>query len=351
MAKYRILIVDKNQINTRILKMYLLNLEHDLNIIEVLSGEAALKEMSKKEINLMITNFNLPGLSGGDLIATFKEKFPNQKTILMNNQNSKNVQRQAFKTGADAFISKPVDKAGFLDTVERTLGIVSSILPSALRINHQINEDANESNGIKKRTGELKIEVNPYAIFLINKLGEIILREGALSNKIMEETLFNEIISLSKKSSRNSILNDKFSHITPLNIRNKRMDIHFSHVGQAFLLLTICEPCDLKHSAINFRATKDAAVDLYAYLSKIGVNTRNNHISSNPSPYLEKDGRLFDSALALLFKNNRIKKHDADLFWDNILHDDLSHALDNIESFNYDQAFELRIMPANKEMV
>ena len=125
MAILHILIVDKNRINTRILKTHLLSLEHDLNITEVLTGEAAIIEMSKGEINLLITNAHLTGISGVDLLARFNTKFPNQKTILMSSQTGQKVQLQAVNAGADALISKPVDKADFLDTVERTLGMGS----------------------------------------------------------------------------------------------------------------------------------------------------------------------------------------------------------------------------------
>ena len=63
--KHRILLVDDHRDILRLLHSTLDTLKNsDLQIFELLSGEEALLEASRKRIDLLVADYKLPGMSG-----------------------------------------------------------------------------------------------------------------------------------------------------------------------------------------------------------------------------------------------------------------------------------------------
>ena len=77
------------------------------------SGEEALKYMNQHEHEavLILSDINMPGMSGLELLKQIKEKYERLQTIVMmiTAYGDDENYNQAMKLGADDFLTKPVD--------------------------------------------------------------------------------------------------------------------------------------------------------------------------------------------------------------------------------------------------
>ena len=68
-----------------------------------------LKSMSADDIVLVLSDINMPGKSGIELLQIIKKDFPELKVIMVSAYNDEEHRSMAQNSGADDFISKPVD--------------------------------------------------------------------------------------------------------------------------------------------------------------------------------------------------------------------------------------------------
>lgn len=87
------------------------------------SGEEALKylESRKQEAVLILSDINMPGMSGLELLKQIKEKYEKPPPVVMmitaygDNENY----NQAMQLGADDFLTKPVDFADLKEKIKK----------------------------------------------------------------------------------------------------------------------------------------------------------------------------------------------------------------------------------------
>ena len=76
------------------------------------SAEEALSFLKKSDtcyINLLLSDINMPGMSGLDLLKTTKEIFPALKVCMITAYDDEHNRNKANDLGAFSFITKPVD--------------------------------------------------------------------------------------------------------------------------------------------------------------------------------------------------------------------------------------------------
>ena len=85
----KILIVDDHQLLREGLKTMLLSFKKDLAIqlVEAESGEKALQKISRQDIDLVIIDYQLAGLSGPETIRHIKRFNPEIKVLAISNYN------------------------------------------------------------------------------------------------------------------------------------------------------------------------------------------------------------------------------------------------------------------------
>lgn len=74
---------------------------------EAASGEAALAMVQEKHYPVILTDLNMPGLSGMDLLAAFTEKAPTSLCVVITGFSTADAAIGALKNGAYDFIKKP----------------------------------------------------------------------------------------------------------------------------------------------------------------------------------------------------------------------------------------------------
>lgn len=104
-----ILIVDDDRtIRNLLLRLYECS---GYTAVSVGSGEEALASLEHRDVDLVITDIKLPGISGTELIAKIKETFPDVPIMAITGYSNVDIAIKVLKTGACDFIIKPFDLA------------------------------------------------------------------------------------------------------------------------------------------------------------------------------------------------------------------------------------------------
>ncbi|MBN2197589.1 response regulator [Candidatus Wolfebacteria bacterium] len=117
--KIKILVVDDQEaIRVLIEELFQLIFNNSAEIFIASSGNEALEKINS-DFSLVLTDQEMPGMLGTELIARIKEIFPDMKVVLMSGNFSA---EKAAAAGADGFLAKPFG-------IAKTKGILSFILP------------------------------------------------------------------------------------------------------------------------------------------------------------------------------------------------------------------------------
>ena len=102
----RILLVDDHYV-VRIGLASSLNLEPDLEVVaEAENGEAAIALYREHRPDLVILDWRLPDLSGGDVIKALHAEFPAARVLVLSAFESEEVIYQALQAGAVGYLAK-----------------------------------------------------------------------------------------------------------------------------------------------------------------------------------------------------------------------------------------------------
>ena len=92
-------------------------------VICVFSGEEALERLSAESVDVILLDILLPGLSGIETLRRIKAMTPSARIIMLTGVLESELRRQAYSSGAVAYVTKPFD---FADT---TWSAVFAALP------------------------------------------------------------------------------------------------------------------------------------------------------------------------------------------------------------------------------
>ncbi len=76
------------------------------------SGAKALLELedvSNQDIIVILSDINMPGMTGLELLEKIKQKYPNKKVMMISAYGNEQYMNEAQQKGADNFFTKPVD--------------------------------------------------------------------------------------------------------------------------------------------------------------------------------------------------------------------------------------------------
>lgn len=344
-----ILIVDDQREVSRLLRSALETIEHGLDVVEAPSGEEAILEASRRKIDLLVADFRLPGITGVELTKKMQSRNPAMKVILITGVTDPKIREDISKAGADAYFTKPVPMADFLDAVERTLGLVRTILPSSPAVLKE-----KERKGLADLLAGLRKQMNAQAVVLLNDRGHIKVQAGDLPESNMEVSLISALMAIHSASHKVSSL---VGHNASGNIhifRSEAMDMVFAPVGPQHALLMSGRNIGAPEKwAANSKAMSESLAEILKVLEKMGV-------TGSLSPEAVDD----DETLQISFDKDDVEppaveiqgdfdellkqaagkpKTDADAFWDQAVEKGASFVLKDTLSF--DEASKLGLTP------
>lgn len=87
------------------------------------TGAKALDYIQGRPYDTIISDLNMPGVRGLDFLKKVKQVRPATPVVLISGHANTTLMAEAFQSGADDFLAKPIDREVFIQTVRQALHI------------------------------------------------------------------------------------------------------------------------------------------------------------------------------------------------------------------------------------
>ena len=115
----RVLIVDDEPTDRLLLSSLVEASGHEVHVAE--DGEQAFKTYLRQNIELVITDLNMPRVDGLEFIEALRGLYPEARIIALSGKDQ-TVLDEAKRMGAFMALSKPIDPEELVEALETTLG-------------------------------------------------------------------------------------------------------------------------------------------------------------------------------------------------------------------------------------
>lgn len=167
----RVLVVDDEEDMLWMLQRNLNKGMPDVEILAASSGEEALAVLSDKAVNLVITDINMPGMNGLDLLIEVNNRYPQTGVIIMTAYPSNAYEREAMMSGSLRFVEKPFDINDMRDIVKGILKTDEGFQGTVDGIDLM---DIVQFNGLSQATSALKVTTADHEGMIFFKNGEVV---------------------------------------------------------------------------------------------------------------------------------------------------------------------------------
>ncbi|MFN2144085.1 MAG: response regulator [Anaerolineales bacterium] len=375
MAGEHILIVDDHKEAARLIRRHLETLNQGFVLEDVLSGEEALLELSRGNTDLLIADVRLPGISGLELMDKLKARNPDAKVILVSGVTDPKIRLEVAQAGADAFFFKPIDVPEFLDAVERTLGLVNTILTPEIKLHMEeiLEERAADQPqvGMTELITDLRVTLNATAAMLVGDQGQVLVRAGDLPDSELETSLmpvlmraFSAGVSISKFLGQQ--VPDHF-----YSFRGENYDLFISPVGGAYCLMVMTHPVLPQEIGEVAKKMHNTAKMVLLSMARLGISIQATAPKTGPLPELtpmptprstevptilrsdyfaeqEREAETAsDQSMEELFASVEEQPlSDVDAFWETLDQEEIKPELTSSDSLSYEQAAKLGLAPS-----
>ncbi len=193
----KVLVVDDEEDMLWMLQRNLNKGMPDVAILSARSGEEALAVLSDTSVDLVITDINMPGMNGLDLLIEINNRYPDTGVIIMTAYPSSAYEREAMMSGSLRFIEKPFD-------IKDMREIVRNVLKTSDGFQGTINGidlmDIIQFNGLSQATAALKVTTAEQEGMLFFKNGAIV---HAMCDQLSGEEAFFQIITFNDGTLQN----------------------------------------------------------------------------------------------------------------------------------------------------
>jgi predicted regulator of Ras-like GTPase activity (Roadblock/LC7/MglB family)/CheY-like chemotaxis protein len=193
----RVLVVDDEADMLWMLQRNLNKGMEDVEILAAESGEEALAILSDKEINLVISDINMPGINGLDLLLEINNRYPQTGVIIMTAYPSNTYESQAMLSGSLRFVEKPFDIKDMRQIVKETLFSEEGFQGTVDGIDLM---DIVQFNGLSRATSALKVKTANNEGMIFFKNGNVV---HAMCDSMSGEQAFFKILSFQGGSLQN----------------------------------------------------------------------------------------------------------------------------------------------------
>jgi len=104
-------------------KLYTLYLDHRFEILTASNGHEALKKIITKKVDLVLSDINMPEMSGLSLREELNQKRDTDiiPFIFLTAFDNDSIKKHASDLGIDDYLVKPIDKSQLINTIDRVL--------------------------------------------------------------------------------------------------------------------------------------------------------------------------------------------------------------------------------------
>ena len=162
--KHSVLLVDDH----RILLEGVKNLVNSLPRFEVAdtatTGSQALDLIKRNDYEILITDYEIPGLTGLELIKAARAVQPEIKVIVLSMHDDPSVVRELLRAGIQGYVLKKDTHTTLVEALQKVVEGKKFLSDEISDVLIQLTESGNESNGLTSREEEiLRLIVKEYS--------------------------------------------------------------------------------------------------------------------------------------------------------------------------------------------
>lgn len=347
MSVPRVLLVDDQRDILKLLHSTLDTLAHELEIIEAPSGEEALLEASRDKIDLLVSDYRLPGMTGIELMHKIRVKYPDTRVILVTGMTDRKARDEILNAGAAAVFDKPISLTDFLDAVERTLSLDRTIMPE------EGEPESGQHQSLSNLLANFRQDVDAQAVYLLSDRGRVLACAGALKDTSMEASLFSSLMAIYSAALKVK----RYMH-------QDELDNYHIFAGGDHDLLMI--PVDAGHALLlagNELVTVENVLDTVQAMLAVRGEVKKALKSMGVAPVIsddneeERDAANYIEPLtqtttneieALLKSKKKISTDELEAFWSDAA-ERQSGVPTNPDVITYEQARQLGLTPGEEE--
>ena len=182
----------------------LLEEHEDLKVLGLFpNGKALIEFLSGNEVDVVLTDLNMPILDGFGVLDTCKKNFPNIKVIVISMYDDEKIYKNCMQKGTDGFILKDADPDELVFTIREVFE--GRHVKSFARVIQQVNQDTfYDSFRVKYQLSRREVEI--MRMIKDGNLNREIAKELSLSVQTVETHRKNVYLKL-QVSSRIELVN------------------------------------------------------------------------------------------------------------------------------------------------
>jgi CheY-like chemotaxis protein len=118
----RTLLVDDNLLVLISLEGMFVALDGDWKTVKARDGREALKELESQTFDLIVTDYQMPGMNGLELVEAARQMLLETPVMMLTEHDDRELREQAHDLGVSCMLEKPVSGHLFLSKVWEALG-------------------------------------------------------------------------------------------------------------------------------------------------------------------------------------------------------------------------------------
>jgi two-component system chemotaxis response regulator CheY len=121
-AGKRVLVADDSQTMRMLLLFHLFKLLPGIKLVEAVHGVDAVEKLKQQEVDLILTDMNMPEMDGAGLICAVRQELKRDTPIIIITTKGELSDREkGIALGANGYITKPIDIRQFRETILKFL--------------------------------------------------------------------------------------------------------------------------------------------------------------------------------------------------------------------------------------
>jgi CheY-like chemotaxis protein len=119
-ANKRILVADDSQTMRMLIVFHLIKMMPGVKITEAVTGADALDRLKRQDVDLILTDMNMPEMDGAGLITAVRQELKRDTPIIIITTRGEQQDRErGMSVGANGYVTKPLDVRQFRETVRK----------------------------------------------------------------------------------------------------------------------------------------------------------------------------------------------------------------------------------------
>lgn len=181
-------------------------------VYEALNGEDALSYIRKNEVDLLITDISMPGMSGTELTRKIKQELPHIKVLVLTMFNDPAIVNDILQSEAEGYILKNTGKQELLSAISKIMDdgtyYSNEVMNLMLKHNRRKAAELHSKDQLTERETEiLKLVCEEYTTAGIAEKLFISPRTVDTHRKnILEKTHAKTIVGLIKYAFENNLM-------------------------------------------------------------------------------------------------------------------------------------------------